>query len=717
MKPKTTRIGEFLHQNRLIRGILVGSAAFFIAFLADNFNFFRQLEWKSWDLRLNLLSDPSKASKDIVLFLIDQYSLDFYEKEQGLSWPWPRQMYSAVLQYCMAGGARACVFDLILTESSVYGVEDDHKMAETIAKAGNVFLTLSVSHEEREIEETSLRILNRFSSGIPGRKHKAIFSAQSVSLPVEALLNSARGMGNVQFSPDKDGIYRRLPLLFSYKNLLLPSLPLAVAEFVGKEQSEFLQGREVFFKGEKIPLDKSGQMLIHYYGPRGSYTSYSIASIINSWALLEEGKLPQIPPSEFAGKIVLVSSSASGLYDLRPTPFSPVCPGIEIQATVIDNLLRGDFIHLATRGFHLFLLLIFALITGMGVSYFQRLWKLSFFSIFCLVLPAGAACLAFLSGYWLDFVSPESAVILSFSAASLLNFSFEGRQRRFIKSVFRFYLSPQVIDRIIKNPSLLQLGGEKREISSFFSDIVGFSAIAEDLSPENLTDLLNSYLSEMTDIILAYQGTLDKYEGDAIIAFWNAPLDQSDHSLRACRAALECQKRLQELRPHFRAKFGHDLSARIGVNSGPAVVGNMGSHSRFDYTAIGDTVNLASRLEGACRQYNVPILIGEKTYTQVKEQIVAREIDIVRTLGKKNPERVFEIIGEKGEVSPSELESVSNFHLALAAYRKREWERASGLFRKEKNIILAQVYIDRCQAFKHSPPPRDWDGVFDLKFK
>jgi adenylate cyclase len=320
-------------------------------------------------------------------------------------------------------------------------------------------------------------------------------------------------------------------------------------------------------------------------------------------------------------------------------------------------------------------------------------------------------------GYWLEFVAPGFAVVVSFTAAMVLNYSFEGRQKRFIKTVFRHYLSPDVIDRVLEDPSLLRLGGEKRIITSFFSDVAGFTSISESLSPEELVNLLNDFLSEMTDIILSYAGTLDKYEGDAIIAFWNAPLDQPDHALRACRAALECQKRLEELRPVFAQKSGHELYMRVGLNSGPAVVGNMGSHSRFDYTAMGDTINMASRLEGACKHYSVPILVGDTTFQMAKDAIAAREVDLIRVVGKSKSERVYQILEEKSQASQDMQENVATFHQALDLYRNKRWDDALNLFRKIKDDKLSAVYVSRIEQLIQNPPPDDWSGVYDLTQK
>jgi len=693
-------------KNRYIRGSAVGAAVFILTLIFFYLNVFRPLEWKSWDLRLQMFSDPSQASKDIVLFLIDQESLDVYEKEQGLSWPWPRQIYSAVIRYCMQGGAKVVFFDLIFSEGSFYGVEDDQNLASAMAEAGNVFIPVFLSRRMSEIEEVPLHLLEKFSLDAEGIRPGALFPMKSISSPLEILLGSACGVGNVSFSPDKDGIYRRMPLFFSYKNMILPALPLAVAGF-GKDKQRLAS----------IPFDESGQMVIRYHGPSGTYQSYSAAAIINSFALMEAGKPPQIPPEEFLGKIVLIGTSAPGILDLRPTPFSSVFSGVEINATVIDNLLHGDFVRLPPAVIFILLLGFFSFLTAFGTSILKKTWHIVLFSLVCFALPFGAASIAFFSGFWLDFVAPEFAVLLSFTSAALFNYSFEGRRRRFIKSVFRHYLSSDVIERVIKDPSLLQLGGEKREITSFFSDVSGFTSIAESLSPEELVNLLNAYLSEMSDIILSSGGTLDKYEGDAIIAFWNAPLDQPDHAVRACCAALRCQKRLKALRDTFLDRFGHELSMRIGINSGSAVVGNMGSHRRFDYTAMGDTVNLASRLEGACKQYKVPILVGEATVEKVKDFIVSKEVDLIRVVGKTKPVHVFEIIGEKKEVSIEEMDRIKVFHQALHSYRNRQWKEALHLFRKLGDDRLVEMYSVRVEHLMKFPPSEDWSGVYDLKHK
>jgi len=689
---------------KLLRGLAVGVIAFAAAWVISRTEVLRPLEWKSWDARLRLGADPARAGRDIVILYIDQYSLDVFEK-QGVSWPWPRQMYSAVVKYLAAGQARAVFFDMIFSEPSVYGVEDDADLARTMKESDRVFVPFTVSAapaEDAAPDRLLARLALRGQAVPPG----LVKPVRSVSIPLDDILSSARGAGNVQFSPDGDSIYRRMRLVSSYKDMVLPSLPLALAEFAAGPQDL-----------RKIPLDPSGQMIIRYHGGLGTYKNYSIAAIINSWAQIESGQKPQIPAAEFAGKVVFVAGSAPGLMDLRPSPLNPKSPGTEIHAAALDNLLRRDFIRFPAPAVSFLLMLGFCIFTAVGVTHLKRFWTILVFFILSLVLPAGAAVLGLASGYWLQFVAPVVGVLLSFIGAAVINYQTEGRQRRFIKSAFRYYLSPAVIEQVLNDPSRLRLGGEKRDITSFFSDVAGFTSISEGLKPEELVNLLNAYLSEMTDIILDTGGTLDKYEGDAIIAFWNAPLDQPDHGLRACRAALRCQRRLAEMQPDLQKRFGRGLRVRIGLNSGPAVVGNMGSASRFDYTAMGDTINLASRLEGACKAYGLPVLIGEETYLMVKEAIACREVDTLRVVGKSRPVRVYEILGETGTRTPEQAAALDRYHQALAAYKIKEWAKAESLFEGLGDDPLARVYTERCRGLIGNPPAGDWDGVFELKLK
>jgi len=702
---------------KIIRGGILGLCVGLVILLLHVAGLFHSLEWKSWDWRLRRFSRPGRASTEIVIVLVDQQSLDFYEAE-GLAWPWPRQLYAAAVHYFRSGGARAIVFDVLFSESSVYGMEDDLSFGQSISEAGNVALALFLSGQEAAARDTvGENILKRHAIEMADFPQEKTVFQRSATLSVEEILSAARSVGNVRFDPDGDGIFRRLPLIFSYQNALYPALPLAVAHQVLGGAFLVRGDGNLELSGRKVPLDENGRLIIKYYGPDGTYRSVSMASVIQSQLQLEEGLEPQLNPSMFQDKIVLVGFSAPGLLDLRPTPFSSVYPGVEVHATVIDNLLQRDFfswVHpLATA----LLIVLLSLVTALAVSLPKQIWQMSLWSLICLAIPFVAAISAFGEGFWLPFVAPLAGGLISFAGGSVLNYALEGRQKRFVKKVFRHYLSHQVIDQILKDPSKLSLGGQRREMSVFFSDVVGFTSVAESLSPEDLTELLNLYLSEMTQIIFAQGGTVDKYIGDAIVAFWNAPLDQPDHAKRACLAALDCQHRLAQLRDQIRQKSGRELFMRIGVNTGPMVVGNMGSRDRFDYSVLGDSVNLGARLEGACKQYGIYILAGQEAYQEAQEFIEAREVDLIRVVGKTEPVRIFELLARRGELDEQRLQKLERFRKGLDLYRHRKWTAAVEIFRGLQQDPVAQVYMKRCKEYQTSPPPDDWDGVWELTKK
>ncbi len=687
---------------KVVRGLAVGAAAFALAGALGGLGLWRGLEWKSWDARMRLFAAPSRAASDIVLILVDQYSLDFYKK-QGVSWPWPRQMYAPLLGFLKTGGAKAVFFDLVMTEPSPLA-DDDLMLAKAIGESGNVVLPVALSADDKETAPEAEAFLKRKASAADVRPWAEKFLSATADLPV--LLDQCRGGANVQVKPDEDGIYRRLPLLFRYKGVPVPGVALALAEAAAGPEG-----------ASGVRLDSDGQMLVRFFGPTGTYRGYPAATIINSYLQTTENKKPQIEPREFAGKVVLIGVSAVGLQDIKTSPLSGVVPGVEIQAAALDSLWHRRYLRPTPVVLDLFLALLWALLAGVGITVLRRSSHMFGAAVVLALLPASSSMAGFAAGTWIRFILPEAAVLLAVIGAAVLNYAVEGRQRRFLKSAFRYYLSPHVIERVIDDPKQLRLGGVKRDVTSFFSDVAGFTSISEALGPEALVSLLNVYLSEMTDIILDSGGTLDKYEGDAIVAFWNAPLDIPDHALRACRAALACQKRLAEMAPEFEKRIGRPVRARIGLNTGPAVVGNMGSTRRFDYTAMGDTINLAARLESAGKQYGVHLLAGESTVAAAGDTVVAREVDRLRVVGKTQPVRIYELIGERGSVPAPVLERLAVFERLLASYRRREWDAVLASCGALEGDPVAAIYAARCLRFKAEPPPDDWDFVFDLKMK
>lgn len=688
---------------KLLRGVGAGVGASLLAAALGALGLWRGLELKSWDARLRLFAARDPAP-DIALILVDQYSLDHF-KAQQVSWPWPREMYAPILGFLKDAGARSVFMDIMMSEASPYAVEDDEALAAALRESGRVILPVFLSGEEGPSSEGAEAFLGRSAlkddvAIRPGRTFR------SATAPIPILAEAARGGAEVHVDPDPDGIYRRMPLASSIDGRTIPSVAMALSRLAPASGTE----------AKAPPLDRDGAMLIRYRAGR-AFPAYPAASIIDGWLKMSDGEEPGIPLPTFAGKHVLIGLSGVGLLDMKTSPVSRAVPGVEIQAAALDTLLRGRFLRPPSAWLDLLLTLLLAIGAAVAVSRIGKPAVLAAGAAGFLALPAGVAGLGFAAGRWLGLVLPTAGVLFAVVAAAVWSYAAEGRQKRFLKSAFRQYLSPHVVEQVTENPALLRLGGERREITSFFSDVAGFTSISESLGAEGLVALLNEMLSAMSDIILDEAGTLDKYEGDAIVAFWNAPLDTPDHALRACRAALACQAKLAAMGPGLESRFGHKLRMRIGLNTGPAVVGNMGSSRRFDYTAMGDTVNLAARLEGACKPFGISILAGEGTIAAAGPDIVAREIDLLRVVGKSRPTRIYEVIGLRKEIGADVLARLEAFRGVVDAYRRRSWAEAAAGAAALAGDPVADVYAARCAQFLAAPPPTDWDLVFDLKTK
>ena len=324
-------------------------------------------------------------------------------------------------------------------------------------------------------------------------------------------------------------------------------------------------------------------------------------------------------------------------------------------------------------------------------------------------------------GWWLNASYPVLTVLLVYAGMTVFHYVIEQRDKRFIQSAFSTYLSPKVVEQLVENPEFLKLGGERKEITAFFSDCKGFTSVSESLSPEELVQLLNEYLSEMTDIILEYDGTVDKYEGDAIIAFFGAPNPMPDHAARCCLVALDMQKKLIDLRAGWRERDMNELFVRMGLNTGPAVVGNMGSKIRMDYTMMGDTVNSAARFEGANKEYGSSIMIGKLTYENSKDAVECRELDLINVVGKAEPVPIYELLAKKGEMTPEKVKIVEFYHHGLEVYRGRKFDEALGVFAEglvlDKEDGPLHTMIKRCEYYMLDPPKKDWNGAFVMTSK
>jgi adenylate cyclase len=655
------------------------------------------------------------ASPDVVVVTVDQPDLDFF-KDQGVTWPWPRQLYGPLIDYCRWAGAKAVVFDILFTEASSYGPEDDQRFAQAAAAAGNVALPFFLSREAKPPNPSAADLLKHAGLTIPGPAPGDQPAYRSVITPIPPLLAAAGALGNVETSPDVDGIYRRAPLVVPFKGKWLPTLGFAAFHRFGNSGPVKFDPGNLLVGRTRIPVDPQGRFLLKFRGPSRSHKRFSAANVIASESRRQHGLPPIYPPADFAGKWVLVGLTAPGLLDLKSSPMASIYPGVEVHATLLDNLLRRDFLRPIPAWLLWVGILILSSAMVLVVVWFSGLVAtLAGFAALTLVY-LGLTVAAFHLSWWADPLLPGMALGLSFILAAAFSYATEGRQKLYIRRMFGQYMSETVINHLLEHPEKLQLGGERRRVTLFFSDLAGFTTISERLSPETVVSLLNDYLSRMTQIILDEAGTVDKFEGDAIMAFWGAPLDQPDQAARACRAALRQQAALEELNRGFAGLSLPPLSMRIGLHTGDAIVGNLGSEKRFDYTVIGDTVNLASRLEGVNKFYGSHIMASEVTVAECGGAVEFRELDLVAVKGKEQAVRVFEVLGLTGELEPELIKRRQDFAQALELYRQGRFPEAQAGFEAIGAAAPedgpARTYRDRCRRFQEAPPPADWDTVF-----
>ncbi|MFQ5444064.1 MAG: CHASE2 domain-containing protein, partial [Nitrospinales bacterium] len=554
-------------------------------------------------------------------------------------------------------------------------------------------------------------------------------SAYAVESNISVIAKKVRRAGYFTFDAEQDGSIRKLPLIVKYhdtesgEDYYFPPLSIRMLEkylrgtllFKVNEygiEKVLLQGTETL----EIPTNERGELYINYLGPSDSFPIVSATDIVNQ-------NYENVPLGSLKDKIVILGPTATALEDIRLTPFDPVFPGVEIHATVIDNILQKnhifqpDWVPAADSGYMLVMgILLIFIYSRIKPIYGGFIW------LAIVIIQLFVNHWIFTEHkFWVSNVFPQIENFFLFISLMIHRYITEEKQKHFIQNVFGQFLSPKVVDQLIEDPSKLKLGGEQKELTAFFSDVAGFSSISENLSPTELVELLNEYLSAMSDILVDHDGTIDKYEGDAIIAFFGAPVNYPDHAKRACLVSLEMQKKLREMRQNWKSQNRPQLNVRIGLNTGLMVIGNMGSTRRMDYTMMGDSVNLASRLEGVNKQYGTFTMLSEFTYIQAKEVIEARELDMIRVVGKSEPIKIYELLGKIGELDGTTQQLVSHFNEGRENYRKRQWDTAITCFQKALAIKSddgpSSTFMKRCTLFKQSPPPDEWDGVFAMTEK
>lgn len=710
------------HVGKCLRGVGIGLAAGVLALLAWHLGWLESWEAPSWNWRARFFAQRETLAPKIRLILLDQGSLDWAQREQGLGWPWPRQVYEDISAFCKRGGARVLCYDLLFTEPSFHGVSDDEAMGAALQAGPPAVLAVQPSGTRRAwpdyLPRPDLKI------DLP------LVIEPNMAFPVPEIAAGAAALGHTAGLPDADGLFRRIAPFRRFDGADIPAFGLAAWLTVEEKRGHSAfsaaghssgPGHErkvecpLFLRlgGKAIPLDRQGNAILRFKGRGGFSEAVAAAAVIQSEIRLREGEPSLLSPEIFQDCYVFVGCSAPGLLDLRPTPVNTKCPGVILHATFLDNLLTDSFLREAAGPVVVLGILATALAAALSLTYGGRWWQAGPLAVVWLGLPLAVGFAAYAKGQWWPIAAHGTASALGLVGALAANYWAEGRQKAFIKQAFRHYLSGEVIEKILRDPKHLELGGEKRELTILFTDLAGFSSFSERLGPVELTALLNDYLSEMTDIIMEEGGTLDKYEGDAIIAFWNAPLEQSDHAVRACRAALRCQRRLAELREAYRQRTGAVLRMRVGLNTGEVVVGNMGSRKRFNYTILGDAANLASRLEGANKAFGTETMVSGSTWQLASAHFRGRKLADLRVVGRKTAVAVFEMTGFATDAAPPAWET---FAAGLDRFGAGDFAGAKVLFEQLPDDPAAKSYARRCAELS-AQPPASWDGVWGLTEK
>ncbi|MDR1216801.1 MAG: adenylate/guanylate cyclase domain-containing protein [Treponema sp.] len=708
--------------------LIITIAIFAVTGAGFIFRVFDYLEFKTYDLRVNVFAGNSSPSDEIIAVILDQNSLDWARKTHNWGWPWPRSAYSEFIEYMKIGGAKSLAFDVLFTEHSVYGDADDAEFARAEREFGRFMQSAHFSVQVGDSQTMPLAAHDKPFFNVAGfdgfLREFSLDGETKGQFPIQELLTSAGALGSTVGIPDSDGVVRRLALFTLFDGKAVPSeaaASLILGGFV-PHVSYDAKKKNLGWEGRNIPVDENGKTLLRFRGRDfNRYAPYPISLILQSAETYKNGGTPELPPEDFKDKYVFFGYYAPGLYDTAPTPISSVYPGMGSHITMMDNILQDDF----TRETPLWLDLCFifvGIVLVAGLTIFPNKVYVSL----GLLIASIAVCVsvgffAYANGWWTPMVAPFFGVIMAYMTATLYNYGTEGSQRRFIKSAFSQYLSPTVIEQLLANPDQLKLGGERREISIFFSDIQGFSTISEKLDPTTLTEMLNDYLSFMTNIILDSGGTVDKYEGDAIIAFWNAPLSYPDHAARALGAAMECQRSLAEQQSFYEEKYGARLITRIGLNTGFAVVGNMGSNKHFNYTMLGDSVNLAARLEGLNKQFGTLLMCTEKTFNDAnsaipadRERFFGRKLASVAVVGKKEPATVYQPLPQA--VYEETLPILQQFDKARDLFYEGKFSEALPLF---EEIIdsdrPAFFYAEQCRYYIERQG--EWKGFWQATSK
>jgi adenylate cyclase len=703
-----------------------------------------EVHLRTFDL-FQVLRPRDQKIRPVVIADIDEASL----KQIG-QWPWPRTIVADLITRLHELGAVAIGFDVVFAEpdrmspavaaTEFRGIDaetreklatlpsNDAVLAEAIKRAGNVVVGEAGSATATQRTDAEKTLQTGFAVRGPDPL-PFLVTFPGLLRNVPSIEQAAAGRGLFSINPERDGIVRRVPVIMEAQDMLVPSLTMEMLRIVTHTSAILIRTdqagvRSVAVPGLEVPTDRNGQFWVHF-NKHDPARFVSVADILDG----------RVPADRFRGRLVLIGTSATGLLDTKTTPIDPVMAGVEVHAQILESVLTKTL--LTNPNYAIGAELVIAVLLGLAIIVAAPMLPAA------IVLALGALLIVGLVGMsWyffvehnllIDFTYPLISSWLIYLVLTFVNYFREQQQQKQIRSAFGFYLSPPLVEQLAKSPEKLVLGGEERRMTILFSDVRGFTTISEHYKddPQGLTRLMNRFLTPLTNAIIDRKGTIDKYIGDAIMAFWNAPLDDNEHEANACDAALAMLAQAEvlnvELKREAEANGGVYMPLRIGVglNSGPCVVGNMGSDFRFNYSVLGDTVNLASRLESRTKDYRLSLVIGSRTAERAKERFAVMEIDLIQVKGKKQPETVFTVLG-RAEVAedPRCGELVDLNAQLLAIYRKQQWDEAKTLIARCRELAngfgvdgLYEMYLDRIEVYQADPPPADWNGVYEAESK
>jgi adenylate cyclase len=719
-------------------GLLVGLAGLRIADPAP----IEELRVRTFDT-YQVIEPRVKTARPVTIVDIDEKSLAKFGQ-----WPWPRTRVADMVTNLTALGAAVVAFDIVFAEPDRLNPgaaaetmryldeitrnklrelpSNDQIFADAMKRSRVVLGETALASAMSELDST----LPMTGIGMGGEDPTPfLFDFPGLLRNIPILETAAAGRGLITIKTERDGIIRRVPMLLRAQGAIMPSLSFEILRVATVTptiiiRSETAGIKSVAVRGLKIPTDRNGQLWVHF--------ARHDPSIFVSAADVLDGSVAR---EKIANKLVMIGTSAVGLYDIKTTPVDPAVPGVEVHAQVLESALTGGLLSQPDYGVGIELFM--AIVLGLLVIAFAPM-----FGPVTLVV-VGALLATFLVGMsWylythyrllIDFTYPLLSTTAIYLTLVFSSFVREQAQRRQIRSAFGRYLSPALVEQLAQSPEKLVLGGEEREMTIMFSDVRGFTTISESYKhdPQGLTTLMNRFLTPLTNAILARKGTIDKYMGDAIMAFWNAPIEDAEHQINACEAAVDMLERIDGLnseREREAQERGHNyipLNVGVGLNTGTCVVGNMGSDLRFDYSVLGDSVNLASRLEGQSKEYGFPIIVGSKTALAVKDRFAILELDFIMVKGKKEPEVIYAIAGREDTAQSGRFQRLRNLTIEmLACYRSRDWDGALAAIERGRRTddansleLLYNLYEARILGYLKNPPPEDWNGAFALLTK